>query len=633
MSDSGKITELITAVDEAKKPFSELAKENDSLSDSIKKTKASLGGLYTQLAAVNGFIKAQASLKSINGELKTAQERTKNLTKEMHKGGTPPTREQTKQLHQNEKRIDRLKQQRGNVQNTINQYRNGPARTDANSVDAKLQQSQLQNGISDNKSLLKKQKTEKYQQIHQSLSAAKDKVAVVSSASMNFAKSGFNIGKNFLMHGYEKSQEREKAAEPEKQNDTHQDNAVDIKMLQCVSSLQKREVGNHQVNEILAITTIANEDFNPDFLKLRSQPGCDCNAHAAPASKALQSIKCSCQHLPAPNTVMNNTQTAASGNAASQGDNFGSDLQALQQAYDDLSVDIFKQQEPSLRALVQTATGYLGQLREWVLNNQGLVQTFGTIAIVATGVAGAIGYIGSAIGPVISGIGMVMKIASLLGPVFQGVAIVIGALSWPVAAVVVAIAAIAGVALLIRKYWEPLSDFFNNIFTTLQSFFNSMVEKLKSISQGFSNLVTPVKSAQDIIDILRDSGAQLGLIFSEAITKVINKFQKLKEKFNTMLEFLHLKAKDPVSPDISATDEKNPAETYIPTISAFTNINGYKPIAPQQNRTITDQSTQNMVINLTTESGHAEDVTSSIRNEFERINREKYTNYLSSLAM
>lgn len=100
------------------------------------------------------------------------------------------------------------------------------------------------------------------------------------------------------------------------------------------------------------------------------------------------------------------------------------------------------------------------KLDKWIQRNKELAQTLGVITAVAIGVVGMIGAIGLIAWPVITGVNAIIAAATALGTVFTtvagGVVTAIGAISSPVVAVVAAI--VAG-ALLIRKYWEPISAF------------------------------------------------------------------------------------------------------------------------------------------------------------------------------
>ncbi|MCP6385187.1 phage tail tape measure protein, partial [Klebsiella pneumoniae] len=88
-----------------------------------------------------------------------------------------------------------------------------------------------------------------------------------------------------------------------------------------------------------------------------------------------------------------------------------------------------------------------------------------------------IGAIGLIAWPVITGVNAIIAAATALGTVFTtvagGVVTAIGAISWPVVAVVAAI--VAG-ALLIRKYWEPISAFFGGVMEGLRTAFAPIAE-------------------------------------------------------------------------------------------------------------------------------------------------------------
>ncbi|HCP3225670.1 TPA: phage tail tape measure protein, partial [Escherichia coli] len=193
-------------------------------------------------------------------------------------------------------------------------------------------------------------------------------------------------------------------------------------------------------------------------------------------------------------------------------DNLGGDFKAFQSAYEAVGTDLFDQQEGALRKLTQTATKYVLKLDGWIQKNKSLASTIGIIAGGALALTGIIGAIGLVAWPVITGINAIIAAAGAMGAVFttvgSAVMTAIGAISWPVVAVVAAI--VAG-ALLIRKYWEPVSAFFGGVveglkaafapvgelFTPLKPVFDWLGEKLQAAWQWFKNLIAPVKATQD----------------------------------------------------------------------------------------------------------------------------------------
>ncbi|HEA2956697.1 TPA: phage tail tape measure protein, partial [Escherichia coli] len=196
-------------------------------------------------------------------------------------------------------------------------------------------------------------------------------------------------------------------------------------------------------------------------------------------------------------------------------DNLGGDFKEFQSAYEAVGTDLFDQQEGALRKLTQTATKYVLKLDGWIQKNKSLASTIGIIAGGALALTGIIGAIGLVAWPVITGINAIIAAAGAMGAVFttvgSAVMTAIGAISWPV---VVVVAAIVAGALLIRKYWEPVSAFFGGVveglkvafapvgelFTPLKPVFDWLGEKLQAAWQWFKNLIAPVKATQDTLN-------------------------------------------------------------------------------------------------------------------------------------
>ncbi|ENY4913015.1 phage tail tape measure protein, partial [Escherichia coli] len=212
-------------------------------------------------------------------------------------------------------------------------------------------------------------------------------------------------------------------------------------------------------------------------------------------------------------------------------DNLGGDFKSFQSAYQAVGTDLFDQQEGALRNLTQTATKYVLKLDGWIQKNKSLASTIGIIAGGALALTGIIGAIGLVAWPVITGINAIIAAAGAMGAIFttvgSAVMTAIGAISWPVVAVVAAI--VAG-ALLIRKYWEPVSAFFGGVveglkaafapvgelFTPLKPVFDWLGEKLQAAWQWFKNLIAPVKATQDTLNRCRDTGVMFGQALADA---------------------------------------------------------------------------------------------------------------------
>ncbi|HFK9314092.1 TPA: phage tail tape measure protein, partial [Escherichia coli] len=237
-------------------------------------------------------------------------------------------------------------------------------------------------------------------------------------------------------------------------------------------------------------------------------------------------------------------------------DNLGGDFKEFQSAYEAVGTDLFDQQEGALRKLTQTATKYVLKLDGWIQKNKSLASTIGLIAGGALALTGIIGAIGLVAWPVITGINAIIAAAGAMGAIFttvgSAVMTAIGAISWPVVAVVAVVAAIVAGALLIRKYWEPVSAFFGGVvkglkaaftpvgelFTPLKPVFDWLGEKLQAAWQWFKNLIAPVKATQDTLNRCRDTGVMFGQALADALMLPLNAFNKLRSGIDWVLEKL-----------------------------------------------------------------------------------------------
>ncbi|MCJ1823466.1 phage tail tape measure protein [Klebsiella quasipneumoniae subsp. quasipneumoniae] len=296
-------------------------------------------------------------------------------------------------------------------------------------------------------------------------------------------------------------------------------------------------------------------------------------------------------------------------------DNLGGDFKEFQSAYEAVGTDLFDQQESSLRKLVQTATGYVLKLDNWIQRNKALAQTLGVITAVAIGVVGMIGTIGLIAWPVITGVNAIIAAATALGAVFTtvagGIITAIGAISWPVVAVVAAI--VAG-ALLIRKYWEPISAFFGGViegmraafapvadlFAPLKPMFDWLGGKLKAAWNWFNNLIEPVKSSQETLNRFRDAGVLFGQRLADALTLPLTAFNKLRSGIDWVLEKLGVINKESSTLDQTAAKASavTQGSSYIPATSTYGGYQAYQPVTAPGGRTYIDQSSPTYQINM-----------------------------------
>lgn len=322
-------------------------------------------------------------------------------------------------------------------------------------------------------------------------------------------------------------------------------------------------------------------------------------------------------------------------------DNLGGDFKEFQSAYEAVGIDLFDQQESSLRSLTQTATKYVLKLDQWIQKNKGLSQTL--LKIVGGGVAiiGILGAIGLVAWPVVMGINAIIAGASLLGTVFaavgSGILTVLGALTWPIVGIAAAI--VAG-ALLIRKYWEPISAFFSGVveglraafapvsemFAPLKPVFDWLGEKLQAAWKWFGDLIAPVKSTKESLDSCKNAGVEFGQALASVLTAPLRLFNAIGSKVDWLLEKMGLMKKE--SADIDATANKvNQYATgangrgYSPSGGILTG--GYAPVKAG-GASYTDQSTNNYAITVPIHPGqNREDAKNMIREALEERDRQR----------
>lgn len=331
-------------------------------------------------------------------------------------------------------------------------------------------------------------------------------------------------------------------------------------------------------------------------------------------------------------------------------DNLGGDFKEFQSAYEAVGTDLFGQQEGSLRKLTQTATRYVLKLDGWITQNKSLATTIGVIAGGALALIGVLGGIGLIAWPVVMGINAIIAAAGVLGTVFTvtGGAIVtaIGAISLPVVAVAGAV--VAG-ALLIRKYWEPISAFFSGvveglkaafapvaeIFAPLAPVFDSFMEKLRGVWQWFTDLIAPVKATQETLDRCKNVGVAFGQALANALMMPLNIFNALSGKVSWLLEKLGVIKKESGDLDQTAAKANTATSTqngsYIPATSAYGGYQVYQPVTAPAGRSYIDQSKREYNINLPGSVGAGTDLDRQLRDAVDKLDREERARQRSSM--
>ncbi|MBH3120143.1 phage tail tape measure protein [Serratia sp. TSA_7] len=292
-------------------------------------------------------------------------------------------------------------------------------------------------------------------------------------------------------------------------------------------------------------------------------------------------------------------------------DNLGGDLKELQSAYEAIGIDMYDQLETPFRELTTRATKFLLKIDLWIKNNKELAGTLAKVALGGLAIVGTLGAIGLASWPVIMGINGIIAVAGALGTAFSvaggAIMAVLGALTWPIVAVGAAI--VAG-ALLIRKYWQPISAFFSGVieglisafapvgelFRPLKPVFDWLGEKLKAVWQWFKDLIEPVKSTKETLDNCKNSGLAFGRGLADVLMLPLRAFNKLRQGIDWVLEKLgviNAESSDLDKKAQKANDYANGANGrgYSPSGGLLTG--GYVPVTAGGGKSYVDNSVNN----------------------------------------
>jgi len=274
-----------------------------------------------------------------------------------------------------------------------------------------------------------------------------------------------------------------------------------------------------------------------------------------------------------------------------QQDNLGGDLKEFQSAYEAVGIDLFDQQEAGFRRLTQGATRYILTLDNWIKKNPELATTLTKVVTGGLAIVGVLGAIGLASWPVIMGINGIIAAAGMLGTAVSvaggAVMTVLGALTWPIVAIGAAF--VAG-ALLIRKYWEPISAFFGGVmtgitdafapigalFTPLKPMFDTLGGWLRQAWQWFTSLIAPVKASQETLDSCKNAGVAFGRTVADALMLPLKAFNKLREGIDWVLEKLGI-----INSESSDIDQKaQKANDYASGVSGGAGYYAYGGTMP-----------------------------------------------------
>jgi TP901 family phage tail tape measure protein len=342
-------------------------------------------------------------------------------------------------------------------------------------------------------------------------------------------------------------------------------------------------------------------------------------------------------------------------------DNLSGDIARLKGAFAGLRFDVFNGLDKHLRTLTQSATRWMDKLGAWVRANPVLTSNLVMLAGAVAGLAAVLGGVGLVIWPVMAGINALIAGAGLLsaGFSFAGGAIVsaIGAIALPVVATV---AIITAAALLLYKYWEPVSAFFSGVvdglraafapvgdlFAPLKLVFDWLGEKLQAVWQWFTNLIAPVKATQDTLNRCRDTGVMFGQALADVLMLPLAAFNKLRSGIEWVLEKLGVINKesgtlDQTAAKANAATQSNASvavtgaaagyQGYQPVSGPLSGYQSYQPVTAPAGRSYVDQSKNDYHITLQGGTAPGALVERQLQDALERYERDKRARVRSSM--
>lgn len=241
-----------------------------------------------------------------------------------------------------------------------------------------------------------------------------------------------------------------------------------------------------------------------------------------------------------------------------------------------------------LMDIMSMVKGVTGALRRWVEQNPVLAGTLMKVAAATAAIAVGLGTLAVAVAAVLGPIAVIRFALSMLavkalpstaaaatrtggvlrllvsGPLavlrvaLFSVGSLLGALLSPIGLVV---AALAGVAMVVWKYWQPISAFLRGVvegfkaaaapilsaFTPLMPIFQWVGDKVRELWGWFTDLLTPVKSTAAELQSAASMGRLFGEMVAEGLNMALHPLESLKSGVIWLLDKLGLVNKEAAS--------------------------------------------------------------------------------------
>src|SRR5471030_2607471 len=291
------------------------------------------------------------------------------------------------------------------------------------------------------------------------------------------------------------------------------------------------------LSEMQAKLGLKNSD--PRLAALRQQTLSMANSGHSPADVVAEQSKLATSGLNADQilaqtpTALNGATPAAQTEVRVKGDNLDGDITKLFATWDTIRINLFEGQSAALRELTQTATGWLNTLNTWITENPLLVNSLLSLALGITGIIGGLGFLGTVIAPVLSGVNLLIAGAGLLGTVFTGAGGIMGAAFALVGAPVIAlITVIAGIGLAVVKLWEPIKAFVGGVIEGFSAAMGPVSDAFSPFKAAFgwiTDLFKPIKFSQDVLSDFSEVGRKVGASIAEIFVTLNKAFSQIGE--------------------------------------------------------------------------------------------------------
>lgn len=637
---NANIDALLRAVGQASLPFKSIEAATASLNGDIRSIGQSLRGLHQQLADVESFQRTREQLARTETALQSARRESRALADTFH-NSKQPAAELWDAMAASGNNIRTLNQHAADLQRSLISQRQGLEQAGISTRNLTSTRARLSASIRDTTVQLERQhevqarvlrqqaQLNAVKQRYQAGQARAERISGVSDTGMKVASAGVTAGTALLKPGYDFT---EKQAALQAELGLTQD-APELRTLREQARTSGATTAADATSAQLVMAQGGSDAAAIATLMplVRSMTLANHDTQETNAGVVMAAVN---------NGTLSQLQTrypaAAAPGASAAADSLGGDIAQLKAAYESISIDIFAGQETSLRKLVQTATGWLQSLGTWIADNQTLTSTLAIIAAAVVGVAGFIGAIGAVVWPVMTGINIIIAAAGTLGTVFSiagGImATAIGAISLPVVAIG---AAIVGVALLLYKYWEPVSAFLGGLFTGIWegvqaafgpqiALFGKVGEAISGIWQWLSDLLEPVQMSKEALNSFRDVGVLFGQSLADALLLPLKAFNTLRSGIGWVLEKLGVVKKESGAIEEAADKVGAPAPgSYLTPTGEMKGYTRYQAATAPASRTSVDQSQHSYSINVSGTGLTTADVVHSIRSELERYEQQR----------